>query len=334
MSNEAGRWVISPRTGARESQTFPSRVYRLAGFRTALGLFTLLSLEPLSLITGCKTSDDAMAAAAQMSTTAKALSDYYTAAGTTVANTDQLFSLEVQLLSKPYNPANQKLIKDNASELAKRAELANDLATLADDFAKLTGSTASADVSAAAARCETEVDSLTSHNASTAEQSALKDALQVLVKTVQERKERESAKVIDQVAQDLTNFFVKEIPLWNSNELVYLQQTTEVANYLADHDGIDNTSFLKTALDPLNLTPSVASPELKAQLVPLTKQQIADRAAALNDAYQKATDAMTKSLQEMSQRIHLVAEDKPMGFRRPPITIATVEQWAAHVQAY
>ena len=107
-----------------------------------------------------------------------------------------------------------------------------------------------------------------------------------------------------------------------------------MADYLAEHDAIDTSGFLKVALDPLGLTPSVASPELKAELAPLTKQQITARAAALNDAYVKATGAMMASLQEMSQRIHLVAEDKPMVFRVPPVTIATVEQWAAHVANY
>ena len=307
-------WLTQPRSGVRS--------------------MAFLAFASLLLVAGCKTSDDAAAAASQMSATAEALSDYYTAAGTTLADTDQLFTLEANLLSKPYNTENQQLIRANETALAKRAALASDLSALASSFAKLTGSSAPADVSAAASRCADEISSLSARKQSSAEQNALKDAMQLLVKAVQEHKERESAKAIDQVAQDLFGFFAKEVPIWNSNEQIYIQQTTEVADYLAEHDAIDTSAFLKVALDPLGLTPSVASPELKAELAPLAKQQITARAAALNDAYARATGAMTASLQEMSQRIHLVAEDKPMVFRVPPVTIATVEQWAAHVANY
>lgn len=280
---------------------------------------------------GCKTSEDAAAAATQMSATAKSLADYYSALNTILVNKEKLYILNEQILSKPYTAASRQYLKNDEAGLANRAALAADFSTLAGNFAKLTGSTASADVSASAAKLQAEVDSLASVKASTGEQNILKSALQLFVTAVQEHKEREAAKAIDSFSQGLTALFAKESDTWNSVETVNTQMAQTLAIYLVDHDATDNSALLKVALDPFGLTSSVASPDLKAQLASLAKQQIATRAEARDDAYLKATEAMTKSLQEMSKRIHLVAEDKPMAFRMPPVTVTTVEKWATQV---
>ena len=43
---------------------------------------------------------------------------------------------------------------------------------------------------------------------------------------------------------------------------------------------------------------------------------------------------MQKSLDEMARRIHLVALDKPMDFRAPPITVQNVEKWVALIVSF
>jgi hypothetical protein len=288
----------------------------------------------LLLTAGCKTQEDAAAAATQMLATAKSLCDYYSALNTILANKDKLYILNEQILSKPYTAASRQYLKNDEAGLAKRAALAADFSTLAGNFAKLTGSTASADVSASAVKLQSEVAALASVKASTGEQNILKSALQLFVTAVQEHKEREAAKAIDSFSQGLTALFVKESDTWNSVETVNTQMAQTLAVYLVDHDATDNSALLNVALDPFGLTPSAASPDLKAQLASLARQQIATRAEARDDAYLKATEAMTKSLQEMSRRIHLVAEDKPMAFRMPPATVTTVEKWATQVVSY
>jgi hypothetical protein len=291
-------------------------------------------LACLTVFTGCKTSQDAAEAAKQMSATAKSLSDYYAALHTILTETEQIYALNEQLLAKPYTAETRQHLKNDEDALAKRAAFAKDFSTLADEFAKLTGSTAAADVSASADKLLTEADSLASVKASGAEQSLLKDALNLLVTSIKEHKEREAAKDIDTVAKILTDLFAKETDVWNSREAVHTQMAKNLAEYLADQDAVDNSAPLKVALDPFGLTPSVAHPDLSAKLAPLVKQQIATKAAACDDDYLKATDAMTKSLQEMSKRIRLVAEGKPMSFRLPPVTVDSVEQWATHLATY
>jgi len=310
---------------------FCSSAVRLGGPFRAI---TILFVAGMLLATGCKTSDDAAAAATQMSATAKALSDYYAALDTIMANTDQLYILNEQLTSRPYSEENRQLMKNNRAELAKRVQLATDFSTLAAEFSALSGSTAAADVSASAVKLQTEIGTLASVKASTNEQNILKSALELFVRAVQEHKEREAAKAISEFSQGMTALFIKESEVWNSVETNHTRIAGNLAGYLVEHDATDNSGLLKAALDPFGLTLGAVSSDLKTQLIPLAKQQIVAKSAAQDDAFTKATDAMTQSLQEMSRRIEAVAQDKPMAFRMPPLTIANVEKWVAQVESY
>jgi hypothetical protein len=302
-----------------------------AKLRAIFWTVQILILTVCFLGTGCKTSDDAAAAAAQMSATAKVLSDYYAALDTILADTDQISILNEQLLSKPYSAESRQLLKNNEDELAKRAALAADFSVLASQFAALSGSTAPADIAASAVNLETEIESLKSATPSNSDQNALTFALQQFVTAIKEHKERDAAKAMDDFAKGLTTLFTHEGGVWNSVDAVHTQVAANLAVYLVDHDGTDNSALLKVALQPFGLPPTTPSGDLKTALIPLAKQQIATRTAALNDSYAKATDAMAKSLQEMSDRIHAVAEDKPMPLRMAPIALSTVDEWAAQV---
>jgi hypothetical protein len=288
----------------------------------------------LALVVGCKTSEDAAAAATQMSATAKSLSDYYSALSVILSGTDQIYSLNEELYSKPYSAESRQGLNTTQAELAKRIAIAADLSALAGSFAKLTSSTAPADVAAAGNKLEGEVDNLASIKVSSGEQNAIKSALQLFVTAVQEHKEHEAAQAMDSLASSLSALFDKEAPSWKSVYDVYVQLGTTLAGNLADQNAVNNSAILKPVLDPFGLMPSAPAPDLSTKLAPLVKKQILARQTALVDSYGNATEAMSKSLQEMSQRIHLVATDKAMAFRAPPVTVATVEQWATQVLSY
>jgi hypothetical protein len=282
---------------------------------------------------GCKTSDDATAAATQMSATAKALSDYYAGLDVILEDTVQIQQLNSQLYAKPFSADNKKQLETTETELQTRIALATDFCSLAEDFAKLTGSTAPADVAASAGKLESEVESLSSVQASSTEQTAMKTALQLLVTAVQERKEREAARAMDDFAKGLSALFDKEAPVWASRQQVYADLAGALAGDLVDQGATDNSGLLKVALDPFGLTVAAPTGDLKSQLAQVAKQEIATKKDALNDCYSKATDAMSKSLAEMSKRIDLVAQDKPMSFRVPPLTLANVEAWATKLSS-
>jgi hypothetical protein len=284
-------------------------------------------------MTACKTTDDAVAASAQMSSTATSLAAYYAALQTLLVNTDQLNTLNKEIYGRPYPAENQELVKTTESEVAKRVALAKDVSTLAASFAKLTGSTASADVSASAVKLETECDTLASVKASAGEQSAMKAAMVVLVSAVQAHEERKAAMALDSFAKELSTLFVKEEPSWVSVNAAYTVAAGTTAGTLVDEGATDNTGVLKVALDPFGLTPT-ATAQMRGKLAALTHQQITTKMAAMDASYGSATDAMAKALDEMSTRIHTVAVDKPMAFRMAPPTLAAVDQWTTTVVAH
>jgi hypothetical protein len=284
-------------------------------------------------VSGCKTSKDAADAASQMAQTAKALCDYYTAVKTIFEETDAIYQLNHDLYSKPYPPDTQKELKDNEAEVAKRAELASDFSALAGNFSKLTGSTASADVAASASKLNTEVDTLASVKASSAEQSAIKGAMQALVTAIQEHKEREAARAMDEAVKGLRDLFDKEEDVWNAREQLYTDIASNLANSLVDANATDNLPLLKIALDPFGLAPSTVSSDINTKLVAAAKDQIERKKSDMDDAFRKATNDMSKALHTMAERIDTVANDKAMDFHSTPITVASVEQWAAQFMA-
>jgi hypothetical protein len=292
-----------------------------------------LVLASCCALSGCKTSKDAAEAATQMAQTAKALCDYYTAVKTIFENTDAIYQLNHDLYAKPYPPSTQKKLKDNEAEVAKRAELASDFSELAGNFSKLTGSTASADVAASATKLNTEVETLASVKASTTEQSVVKGAMQALVATIQEHKEREAALAMDQAVKGLRDLFDKEEDVWNAREQLYSGIASDLAKSLVDAGTVDNVPLLKIALDPFGLAPTTLSADMNTKLAAAAKDQIERKKSDMDDAFQKATGDMSKSLHTMADRIDTVANDKAMDFHSTPVTVSSVEQWASQFTA-
>lgn len=282
----------------------------------------------------CKTSDDAAAAATQMKTTAQALSDYYTAVGRIVSNTEAIYKLNDRLEGKEYSPRAKAALKTTQTELANRVTLAQQLAELAESFAGLAGSTAPEDVAASAQKLDEDVHTLSSTRESAAEQQGLHDALHVLVNAIQEHKEREAAKAMTDVAREFSSLFSKEKEIWISREQVYATLSANLARDLVDAGDTDDTAILKPALDPYGLTPGTLAEDTKAKLKAVAKAQIDVRRDAAMAEFSAATEAMQNSLSEMAKRIDAVAQDRPMAFRKPPLTVTNVEAWADHVMSY
>lgn len=286
------------------------------------------------ILAGCKSSEDAAAAAGQMQATAQSLSDYYSGLRTTLENTNQLYLLNQQLDSKPYTDENRQLLKDNEEELEKRASLAVGFSSLAGDFAELSQLSYPGDVAASAVKLANQVDTLAKLKVSSNEQSALKGALQLLATVIQQHKEREAEKAMSGSVKALSDLFAKETGVWNSTEEVYSSIAATLAKNLVDANATDNSAMLKVALDPFGLTPSAGSADTNTKLAPLAKQQIATRQKQMDASFEQATQAMSDSLAEMGKRIDAVAAGKPMVFRFPPVSLATVEKWAAQAVAY
>ena len=280
---------------------------------------------------GCKTSDDAAAAATQLTATSKSLTDYYSALDTILAETDQLNAVQVVLYGIPYDDGTKAQIADTRAEIQKRAALAKGLTELAQNFAKLTGSTASTDASASAAKLETEVESLklTKSKMSSNEQSLMKVAIGLVVSAIQEHKKREAAQGIDKFTAALNDFFTKEAPDYISLNDDYRAISSSLAKSLLQNDQTDPSSFFTAALGPYGVTPEVTDSKLRKEIEKLAEAQVDQKSAALEKSQQDATDSMEKSLKQIADRIDLVANDKPMEVRTVPVNLADVEKWAS-----
>lgn len=288
-----------------------------------------VALASCCLVSGCKTSKDAAEAAKQMSETAKALCDYYGAVRVIFEQMDELYELNHELYAKPYTAEAQKKLKDNEAELAKRAALASELSDLAGSFSNLTGSTGSKDAAASAGKLEAEVDGLASVTSSSTEQAVVKGAMQALVTAIQEHKEREAAKAMDDAVKGLRDLFDKEEDVWLARELLYTGVASNLADALVDAHATDNMPLLRIGLDPFGLAPATGASDMNAKLEPAAKYQIEMRKADIDSAFGKATSDMSKSLHTMADRVHAVAEDKPIDFHSTPITVAAVKEWAS-----
>lgn len=102
---------------------------------------------------GCKTQDDAVAAAAQMASTAKTMCAYYAALDHVLAGTEDAYEAQYALLQTPPED-----LKETRKELQMRADLATQIGNLATLFQKMTGQEAEAS-DASAAKKSTEKSS-------------------------------------------------------------------------------------------------------------------------------------------------------------------------------
>lgn len=291
----------------------------------------------LSLASGCKTSTDAAAAASQLTSTAATLTSYYSTLDTEISEIGQFYQIQAAINPlAPYDTQTRGYVTDTGTEIQQREKLAAALTTLAQEFAKLSGSTAPADASTAAGNLESAVAALklpdTSMSASSV--STMKDAVNLIVKAIQEHKEREAAAQIDKFSSALDAWFQSEEPLYNTIGATYSNVTKSLALTLIAQNQVDPSPYLNAALSPYGLSAQVTDATMRKQLDTVLAAQVDEKSTALTAAQQTATTNMEKSLTEMASRIHLVATDKPMAFRAAPPTLAEVQSWIALVPQF
>lgn len=290
----------------------------------------LLLACSLTLTDGCKTSDDAKAAAFQLSITAQALSGYYSALDNMLIRTDELYKVKAILSpAAEYSPEAKQSIAETRGEIAKREALASALTNVAAGFAQLTGSTAAADVSASATKLEAAVGGIqgSKFKMDSSQVAIMQQALQAIVHLVQERKEREAARELDKFTGSLAKWFASEEPACESIGVDYAHQSAAVARSLIRRDQADYSRIIQVAMEPYGLTPQVTDAELRKGLRTLAEERITAREDHMIAQQQNVSRDLEAALKEMSSRIGLVAADKPMSFRLAPLTLENVKKW-------
>jgi len=286
-----------------------------------------LLLAVLSLAVSCKTSDDAVALAAQMTAAANSLCDYYAALAQIVDNHAKLERLQSATTGVPFEQQDMAQLQAVQGDLQKRADMARGLANLAAAFTGLSGSTAPSDVSNSAANLGNELATIPQIPGSAYTPTALQEAGKILTQFAQERDERKMAKSIEPTMTALSQMFSHEKPVYESINRTYIGLAQSIALDMVTHNQVDPASLMAPSLQPFGLASRIPTEQLSTGLADYAREQIKNRAAADIAAQAQASDAVDGALRELSKRSHQLATDGHMLERGLPFTLSDVDSW-------
>lgn len=289
---------------------------------------TLIFSALIGSIAACKVSDDAIAASQQMTSTAAALDHYYSALDAGITDTISLYELDGAISGIPFGNDDRKLSESTRDELEKRKELADALTRLASAMSTLSNSKAASDVQTSATQLGNELIAVQALPGGSPVPDAIGKAGNFLLQIVQQHKEKEAARAIDETLIAVGDLFEKEKPTYNSIARTHDREASQIAQDLIKLNDVDPGPMLAPALKPFGLTalPPNASMQASLKTLALSRLQHATEEATKKD--ESASAAMLASLREMSSRVHLVATEKPMSLRGTPFSLKLVEDWA------
>lgn len=300
-----------------------------AGPGRAAGALALLL--GFTLVSACKTSEDAAAAAAQLTTTAKDLCSYYAAIDTALNNTQELSELQNVLYQTPLDEQYLAQLKDARAEIQKRADAAKALEELADSFSKLTGAKAASDGETAANKLGQELVSIKALPTGPPIPEGLGAAGHEAMTLIEEHKEKQAAAAMEHILSALSDLFTKEKPAYESIYRDYVALAHSISTDMVRRKQLDTSTMLTPALEPFHLSAQVRDEALSDALRGYALQQIDSQSMELNGAQAKASDAMEQALAEMGTRLHQLATEKMLKARGAPLTLGEVEQWISSV---
>jgi hypothetical protein len=282
-----------------------------------------------SCLFACKTSDDAIAGAQQMTTTAADLSRYYNSLADSLSDTIALNELDASFSKVPFDDHSRQLIQDTLSEISKRKEVGQALARLAESMSALSTPTLSSGVASAASALGDELVHVRALPSGPPIPDVIGKASNLLLLFVQQRKEKEAARTMDQTLGALSSLFEKEKPTYDSIFRVHMFLATQLAKDLINRQAVDLSPMLSPAFRPFNLTALPEDGQTRDTLRALALSRLESSADEAKQREMKASSAMLAALQEMSARVHLLATEKPMRTRGNPFSLNIVESWVA-----
>lgn len=283
----------------------------------------------LGALFACKVADDARAAAQQMTSTAADLSGYYGSLADTVSNTIALNELDASFSKVPFEANSKQILQETLLEIGKRRRAAQSLSRLAASMTALTGESISSDVASAASDLGNELVRVKALPQGSPIPDALGKAGNYLLQGIQQHKEKEAARAMDQTLAALASLFEKEKPAYDSISRNHIFLAKQVSQDLINRQAVDPSPMLVPALRPFNLTALPVDSQNRDTLRTLALSRLEARAEDASQSAMDASAAMLAALLEMSSRVHLLATEKPMPLRGNPFSLKTVESWVA-----
>lgn len=298
--------------------------------------YVLLTICCLGALSSCKISDDANAAAKQLTTTSTDLANYYGALSTIVSADIALNDLQTTLQGIPFPDEDRARLNVTSSELQKRADIAKSLQSVATAFSGLATSTSPTDVSNAASQLETKLTSLNvlpqPKGVPISLPATIGEAGKLIVSLIQQHQEKKIAPALDKTLDGLTLLFSQEMEVYDSLNSTYLTLAASLAKHCIDQRLANGSPLLTPALQPFGLT--VSSSADTAFLNAAIETQIDATAKGQIVEHQNASKAMADAIKEMNARVHQLASGGHMPSRGTPVTLGTVEKWISTANTY
>jgi hypothetical protein len=297
--------------------------------RNFRGVYKKLAITVIAIAlfaNGCKTQEDAAAAAKQMASTSRELSAYYLSLDHILAETENSYQAQFALQRVPPED-----LSETRAQIRLRADMADEIGNVSALFQKIAGSSAASDASASAANLNAEVVSLKGLTTNDAETKLVTSGIKEIVALIQQHEEVQAARKVGPLCHNLSIFFDSEKASYLSIQEGYLKVARSVSKGMVSANQVDTSPVFLSALQPFGLAPAVDRASVKENMQSYMLAQIEANYKLRLDEGQKATNALSASLKEMDARIDLVAHDKPMQFREPPFSLETVKEWIADV---
>lgn len=266
-------------------------------------------LVVFSLLTACKTSQEAVNAATQLTNTSQQLAAYYTDLSNQVADTITLNEMYSQLMFQTAMDASVRSeLETTQKELAKRVAMAQALGKLAAAYAALANSKAATDISTAAAGLANQCKSIAPLPGGSAIPDIVSVASQNLVEYIRQRKLRKSSEAISQIVSGMQSLFTSEMPAYKSLNRRRVEIAQRVANQFLQRDVVELSPALAPALKPFNLTAKVQPNQMTPEMRAMAKVDIQRTGEAQVDDFADKTDSLSAALKAAADQVKLVAK--------------------------
>jgi hypothetical protein len=262
------------------------------------------------LLSSCKTSDQAAAAAKQLSSTSTDLCSYYKDLSTQVDDTIVLNEIQHAVFGVPFEDQDRAQLTDMKAEIKKRADLAQSLSNLASAYGTLAGSKAAGDASTAANKLGTELQTVKALPKSSPVPDAMSQAANELLDFAKTLELKKGADALQKTVSSIRQLYDNETPAYESIYKQHMVLAASLAKQLVDKDQVDLNSVLAPALKPFDFSPKLQPGVYPPEYKDLAKVEIDQQANEQTDAAVQKTQAMSKSLKDVDDDLTEIVTGK------------------------
>ncbi len=259
-------------------------------------------------LTACKSSQDAVIAANQLSTVSQQLTAYYADLQQQMSDTVGLSQLQSDLLGVPFEDTDRAQLDTTRQELAKRAAMAKALGALATAYAGLAGSKSGAEIGTAASELANQLVGMNALPGGPAIPDIVGQAGQMLVEAIRTHKLKQSSAKIAEAVNAVNRLFEKEAPVYESINRQRLMLAESLAIVLMQKDMVEMNLAFPAALKPFDLVAKLPAGAATPEVRHLAEAEIKIRGDSQISGYNDATKALSASLAVTAKQVEAVAK--------------------------